>query len=83
MNYPRPALALGDLNDSLCTSSSTESGVLVVHRPPPIPPEGEELADGTTFEEDETRWILEKSPQRTTKAVLSSLGDDGLKRRRS
>ncbi|GBM04057.1 hypothetical protein AVEN_247931-1 [Araneus ventricosus] len=43
----------------------------------------EELADGTLFEEGETRWILEESPERTTKAVLSSLGDDGLKRRHS
>ncbi|GBN28422.1 hypothetical protein AVEN_171947-1 [Araneus ventricosus] len=41
----------------------------------------EELADGTLFE-GETRRILEESPERTTKAVLSSLGDDGLKRRR-
>ncbi|GBL72575.1 hypothetical protein AVEN_127843-1 [Araneus ventricosus] len=42
----------------------------------------EELADGTLFE-GETRWIWEESPERTTKVVLSSLGDDGLKRRRS
>ncbi|GBM86833.1 hypothetical protein AVEN_213781-1 [Araneus ventricosus] len=42
----------------------------------------EELADGTLFE-GETLWILEESPERTTKAVLSSLGDDGLKMRRS
>ncbi|GBN33247.1 hypothetical protein AVEN_95015-1 [Araneus ventricosus] len=40
-----------------------------------------ELADGTLFE-GETRWILEESPEITTKAVLSSLGDDGLERRR-
>ncbi|GBN49840.1 hypothetical protein AVEN_241937-1 [Araneus ventricosus] len=40
-----------------------------------------ELADGTLFE-GETRWILEESPERKTKAVLSSLGDDGLERRR-
>ncbi|GBN53180.1 hypothetical protein AVEN_2957-1 [Araneus ventricosus] len=40
----------------------------------------EELVDGTLFEESETRWILEESPERTTKAVLSSLEDDGLKR---
>ncbi|GBM97492.1 hypothetical protein AVEN_97813-1 [Araneus ventricosus] len=33
----------------------------------------EELADGTLFE-GETRWILEERPERTTKAVLSSLG---------
>ncbi|GBN21898.1 hypothetical protein AVEN_133008-1 [Araneus ventricosus] len=43
----------------------------------------EEFADGTLFEDGETRWILEESPERTTKSVLSSLGDDGLKRRRS
>ncbi|GBM20083.1 hypothetical protein AVEN_201714-1, partial [Araneus ventricosus] len=43
----------------------------------------EELADGTLFEEGETRWMLEESPERTTEAVLSSLGDDGLKKRRS
>ncbi|GBL72980.1 hypothetical protein AVEN_128156-1 [Araneus ventricosus] len=36
----------------------------------------EELADGTLFE-GETWWILEESPERTTTAVLSSLGDDG------
>ncbi|GBN41280.1 hypothetical protein AVEN_181877-1 [Araneus ventricosus] len=43
----------------------------------------EVLADETLFEEIETQWILEESPERTTKAALSSLGDDGLKRRRS
>ncbi|GBM67856.1 hypothetical protein AVEN_127538-1 [Araneus ventricosus] len=43
----------------------------------------EELADGTLFEEGQTRWILEESPERTTKAVPSSLGNDGLKRRDS
>ncbi|GBN17883.1 hypothetical protein AVEN_57616-1 [Araneus ventricosus] len=43
----------------------------------------EELADGTLFGEGETRWILEESPEGTTKAVLSSLGGDGLKKRRS
>ncbi|GBN89133.1 hypothetical protein AVEN_186774-1 [Araneus ventricosus] len=42
----------------------------------------EELADGTLFEDGETRWILKESPERTTKTVLSSFGDDGLKRRR-
>ncbi|GBM42615.1 hypothetical protein AVEN_148944-1 [Araneus ventricosus] len=41
----------------------------------------EESADGTLFEERETRWILEESPERTNKAIPSTLGDDGLKRR--
>ncbi|GBN34186.1 hypothetical protein AVEN_63618-1, partial [Araneus ventricosus] len=40
----------------------------------------EELVDGTLFEEDEARRILKESPERTTKAVLNSLEDDGLKR---
>ncbi|GBO22617.1 hypothetical protein AVEN_141522-1 [Araneus ventricosus] len=42
----------------------------------------EELADITLFEEGETQWISEESPERTTKAVFSLLGDDGLKRGR-
>ncbi|GBN15786.1 hypothetical protein AVEN_249993-1 [Araneus ventricosus] len=29
------------------------------------------------------KWVWEESPERTTKAVLSSLGDDGLKKRRN
>ncbi|GBN51765.1 hypothetical protein AVEN_52942-1 [Araneus ventricosus] len=37
----------------------------------------EELADGTLFE-GETWWILEESSERTTTAVLSLLGDDGI-----
>ncbi|GBN64028.1 hypothetical protein AVEN_51302-1 [Araneus ventricosus] len=40
----------------------------------------ERLADGTLFEEDETWRTLEESPERTAKAVLSSLGKDGVKR---
>ncbi|GBN16983.1 hypothetical protein AVEN_6939-1 [Araneus ventricosus] len=42
----------------------------------------EELVDGTLFEEGDIRWILEESLERTTKEILNSLGDDGLKRRR-
>ena len=37
----------------------------------------------TLFEVDKTWCTLEESPERTIKAVLSSLGDDGLRRMRS